>query len=88
MTDQGTFRDHFSGHAADYSRFRPRYPKALFEWLATHDGLPQLIGFVRRRMELGLRSGRPPTGVYVLDHKCNIYVSPSKSAKVGAGAPP
>ncbi|MEZ4316955.1 MAG: class I SAM-dependent methyltransferase [Myxococcota bacterium] len=28
-----TFRDHFSGHADDYSRYRPRYPDALFDWL-------------------------------------------------------
>jgi SAM-dependent methyltransferase len=25
-----TFHDHFSGHAADYARFRPRYPSSLF----------------------------------------------------------
>lgn len=28
------FRDHFSGVAADYARFRPDYPEALFDWLA------------------------------------------------------
>ena len=26
--------DHFSGHAADYAKFRPDYPPALFDWLA------------------------------------------------------
>ncbi|HZV55660.1 MAG TPA: class I SAM-dependent methyltransferase [Rhodocyclaceae bacterium] len=26
--------DHFSGHAADYAKFRPGYPEALFEWIA------------------------------------------------------
>lgn len=31
MTD---FHDHFSGHAALYARVRPRYPAALFAWLA------------------------------------------------------
>jgi SAM-dependent methyltransferase len=29
------FADHFSGHAADYARFRPHYPAALFSYLAT-----------------------------------------------------
>lgn len=29
-----SFRDHFSGHAADYARFRPRYPPELFRVLA------------------------------------------------------
>lgn len=28
------FHDHFSGHAADYARFRPRYPNSLFAELA------------------------------------------------------
>lgn len=27
-------RDHFSGHAVDYARFRPGYPEALFDWIA------------------------------------------------------
>ncbi len=34
MTTHQPFQDHFSGHAADYARFRPHYPLALFEWLA------------------------------------------------------
>lgn len=29
------FKDHFSGHAADYAEFRPRYPRALFGYLAS-----------------------------------------------------
>jgi len=28
------FKDHFSGHASDYARYRPVYPKALYDWLA------------------------------------------------------
>ncbi len=30
-----SFQDHFSRHASDYARFRPSYPAALFEWLAS-----------------------------------------------------
>ena len=29
------FEDHFSPQAADYARFRPDYPSALFDWLAS-----------------------------------------------------
>lgn len=29
------FQDHFSGHSTDYAKYRPRYPQALFEWLAS-----------------------------------------------------
>jgi SAM-dependent methyltransferase len=28
------FKDHFSGHAQDYAKARPLYPKALFGWMA------------------------------------------------------
>jgi ubiquinone/menaquinone biosynthesis C-methylase UbiE len=30
-----TFKDHFSKQAADYAKFRPRYPSELFEYLGT-----------------------------------------------------
>ena len=30
-----TFKDHFSGHAADYRAFRPTYPPELFQFLAS-----------------------------------------------------
>src|SRR5437764_2789848 len=29
------FKDHFSKQAVDYAKFRPRYPKKLFRWLAS-----------------------------------------------------
>ncbi|HEX3817147.1 MAG TPA: class I SAM-dependent methyltransferase [Chthoniobacterales bacterium] len=29
-----SFKDHFSKQAADYAKFRPRYPRALFEFVA------------------------------------------------------
>ena len=28
------FKDHFSGHAVEYAKFRPHYPDELFEYLA------------------------------------------------------
>ncbi|HEX2204428.1 MAG TPA: class I SAM-dependent methyltransferase [Longimicrobium sp.] len=31
---ESSFKDHFSGHADDYARYRPDYPPALFAWLA------------------------------------------------------
>ncbi|MFI5280447.1 MAG: class I SAM-dependent methyltransferase [Gemmatimonadales bacterium] len=30
---RGAFKDHFSSRAAGYSKFRPNYPDALFDWL-------------------------------------------------------
>jgi SAM-dependent methyltransferase len=34
MGDSASFKDHFSGHADDYARYRPGYPPSLFDWLA------------------------------------------------------
>ena len=34
-TTKLTFKDHFSGHAGAYAESRPRYPGALFDFLAT-----------------------------------------------------
>lgn len=34
MSEPG-FKDHFSAKAARYAEYRPRYPEALFDWLAT-----------------------------------------------------
>lgn len=31
-----TFKDHFSGHAAQYREYRPHYPDSLFEIIAEH----------------------------------------------------
>ncbi len=35
MAREGGFHDHFSGHAGQYALARPRYPPALFAWLAS-----------------------------------------------------
>jgi len=32
---QTTFKDYFSGHAEDYSKYRPNYPTELFSYLAS-----------------------------------------------------
>ncbi len=34
MAPGTSFKDHFSGHAADYARYRPHYPSDLYDWLA------------------------------------------------------
>ena len=36
------FKDHFSRQAAEYAKFRPRYPREMFEYLGTIAPAPQL----------------------------------------------
>ncbi|PYK70386.1 MAG: class I SAM-dependent methyltransferase [Verrucomicrobia bacterium] len=35
------FKDHFSGHAVEYAKFRPRYPDKMFEYLASISPRPE-----------------------------------------------
>ena len=35
MTEAPAFKDHFSGQSGEYQKYRPDYPPALFEWLAS-----------------------------------------------------
>jgi SAM-dependent methyltransferase len=49
------FKDHFSGHAADYAAYRPTYPPALFELLAA---LPR-----RRALALDCATGNGQAAV-------------------------
>ena len=37
-----SFKDHFSGHSADYARFRPQYPAAFFDAIRDHVAAPRL----------------------------------------------
>lgn len=53
----GTFKDHFSGVAGAYQSFRPRYPEALFRWLA--DQAPAR----RCAVDLGCGSGQASVGL-------------------------
>jgi SAM-dependent methyltransferase len=48
----GGFKDHFSGRATGYAAFRPRYPDALFPWLAS------LVRQHRRAWDAGTGNGQ------------------------------
>lgn len=37
------FDDHFSGHAEEYSRYRPRYPDALFRWVVDRAPASEIV---------------------------------------------
>lgn len=43
QTPSQTFKDLFSQHAADYQRFRPRYPAELFEYLSALSPAHELV---------------------------------------------
>lgn len=51
------FKDHFSGHADEYARYRPGYPPALFEWLASQAPATRLA------WDVGTGSGQAAVGL-------------------------
>src|SRR5437667_5298757 len=58
-----TFKDHFSRQAADYAKFRPRYPQQLFEYLGRSAPSRQLA------WDCGTGNGQAAVGLAaVFDH--------------------
>lgn len=55
-----SFKDHFSGHAADYASFRPGYPPALFEFVAA---LPRGRGVRSVAWDCGTGNGQAALGL-------------------------
>lgn len=51
------FKDHFSGHSADYAKYRPGYPDALFAWAAALVESPDLA------WDVGTGSGQAAVGL-------------------------
>jgi SAM-dependent methyltransferase len=60
MAMTAPFKDHFSGVAGRYQAFRPRYPSALFEWLASVSS--------RRDRAVDLGCGTGQATVALADH--------------------
>lgn len=74
-----SFPDHFSGHAADYARYRPDYPEALFDFLA---GLPPAR---RRAWDCATGNGQAAAA---LSRRFDEVVATDASAKQIAAAVP
>ena len=51
------FKDYFSKQASDYTRYRPHYPEALFEYLAT------LVSSHQRAWDCATGSGQAALGL-------------------------
>jgi len=76
-----SFADHFSRQAADYTRYRPRYPAALFEFLASQCRQQQLA--------LDVATGNGQAAVQLCDHFNNVIgYEPSLSQLHNAEAHP
>lgn len=69
-----TFKDHFSGHAAIYRYARPRYPPALFAWLATQAPSSALA------WDAGCGNGQ--ASVALAEHFARVHASDPSAAQI------
>jgi SAM-dependent methyltransferase len=78
---QAAFTDHFSPQAADYEKFRPAYPPALFEWLA--------VQAPARSLALDVASGNGQAALALAPHfDAVIGCEPSAAQLAAARAHP
>jgi ubiquinone/menaquinone biosynthesis C-methylase UbiE len=68
------FPDHFSTTAASYANFRPSYPRALFEWLAS------VTPDRRNAWDCGTGSGQAALGL--ADHFAHIVATDPSAAQL------
>lgn len=74
-----SFEDHFSALSADYATYRPRYPRALFAWLA---GLsPQ------RNVAWDCATGSGQAAVALAPHFARVLASDAAAAQIAAALP-
>ena len=73
------FKDHFSGHAAEYAEFRPKYPPAVFEFVAS---LPK-----RRRTAWDCATGSGQAAVPLADHFERVVATDASREQIAHAAP-
>lgn len=77
--NDSNFKDHFSGHAADYASARPHYPTGLFDWLAQQCDARLLA------WDAGCGNGQAACDLAV--HFEQVYASDPSAAQIAAAAP-
>lgn len=70
------FKDHFSGHAADYTRYRPTYPEALFAHFAN---------LAPRRLQAwDCATGGGQAAVYLAEHFEHVHATDASAQQIAA----
>lgn len=70
------FKDHFSTQSASYARYRPRYPRALFEFLAS------LTSGHRRALDCATGSGQ--AAIALSEFYSEVIASDASQAQIAA----
>lgn len=73
------FKDHFSGHAADYAAYRPGYPPELFDFVAT---LPE-----KRRLAWDCATGNGQAAVGLAPHFERVIATDASAQQISHAQP-
>lgn len=73
------FADHFSAHAAQYARFRPDYPPALFTWLR------RIV--TQHRLAWDCATGNGQAAVALAEHFDSVVATDGSAAQLAAATP-
>jgi len=73
------FKDHFSGHAADYARFRPNYPAELFDYLV-------LIS-PKQELAWDCATGNGQAALGLADHFAKVIATDASARQIESAQP-
>jgi len=76
---KSTFKDHFSGHAAEYASNRPTYPSALFEFLAGRSS--------GREQAWDCATGNGQSARALADHFARVVATDASKEQLAAALP-
>ena len=74
-----TFKDHFSGHAADYAKFRPNYPPELFDYLASISS--------ERELAWDCATGNGQAAVGLAEHFAKVTATDASAQQIESAQP-
>lgn len=74
-----SFKDHFSGHAANYRAFRPTYPPELFAFLASV--VP------RRELVWDCGTGNGQAAVVLAEHFARVFATDASAEQIANAEP-
>ena len=73
------FADHFSGHAGDYAKFRPRYPVEVFQWIAAKASRSDAV------WDCGTGNGQ--AAVALADHFDRVFATDPSQEQIDHASP-
>lgn len=73
------FADHFSGHADDYAKFRPRYPSEVLQWIAAEASRSEAV------WDCGTGNGQ--AAVALADHFDRVFATDPSQQQIDQASP-